>query len=343
MILIHEYVTGGGWVGPGPPASLAAEGNAMRRALARDFAAVENVRVLMTLDDRVDDEPGRWETVRVAPGREVATLQRLADEVDDVLVVAPESADILVDRASMILDRKARNLGSTPAAIEATADKLALGRLLAREGIETPESAPVFHESDLPDLMPYPLVLKPIDGAGTTDTYLLNGPDDRPSGAFAHLPALVQPFVPGRPMSASFLVDAHGAAHLVAVGKQFVEVFAGRFAYLGGSIPFGAPELAAVARRATELVPGLRGWVGVDFLLREPEGRVVVLEINPRATTSFVGLSRLLSPGTLARAWLAAFDNPSDLAVLDLAARVHAKPGLSFSGDGTITGGEAIQ
>lgn len=336
-VLIHEYVTGGGWTGQGPPASLAAEGAAMRRALAADFAAAGNVRVLMTLDDRDDDEPGPWETVRVHRGREIATLQRLADEVDDVVLVAPETDDLLAQRSALLAGGKARHLGSSTAAIGTTSDKLTLARHLAREGIATPESEPVFTAGDLPDLLPYPLVLKPIDGAGAIDTFLLTGPDDRPEGAFRHLPALVQPYVPGDAMSASFLVDATGTPHLVAVARQLVEVFDGRFAYLGGTVPAGSRALADEARRAVAGVPGLRGWVGVDFIVRESDGRSIVLEINPRATTSFVGIVRLLPPGMLARAWLAAFDRPDDLATLDLAAQVHAKSPLSFTGDGTIT------
>jgi hypothetical protein len=37
-----------------------------------------------------------------------------------------------------------------------------------------------------------------------------------------------------------------------------------------------------------------------------------VLEINPRPTTSYVGLSRWLSPGTLAGAWLRVVSSPGD-------------------------------
>jgi predicted ATP-grasp superfamily ATP-dependent carboligase len=44
--------------------------------------------------------------------------------------------------------------------------------------------------------------------------------------------------------------------------------------------------------------------VGVDYLWDDATGLATVLEINPRPTTSYVGLARWLSPGTLARAWL---------------------------------------
>ncbi len=145
--------------------------------------------------------------------------------------------------------------------------------------------------------------------------------------------------ITGEPLSASFLVAADGAAHLVGIGRQRVEIRDQRFVYLGGVVPVGTIAMADEARRAIAAVEGLRGWVGVDFFW-EPPGRAVILEINPRLTTSYVGLRRLLPPGDLARAWLMAFDAPGRLAELDLAERVHARPPVVFDADGTVQGGD---
>src|SRR3954464_11565256 len=68
QVLVHEWVTGGGLAGSPLPASWAAEGRAMRRAIARDFASLPEVRVVVTLDDRQPDDPGPWTVVRVGPG-----------------------------------------------------------------------------------------------------------------------------------------------------------------------------------------------------------------------------------------------------------------------------------
>ncbi len=66
--------------------------------------------------------------------------------------------------------------------------------------------------------------------------------------------------------------------------------------------------------------------------------RVTLLEINPRPTTSYVGLSRLLPPGRLAEAWLAACEpRHASLALLGgLADQVHSQPRLSFRCAGAI-------
>ncbi len=64
-ILVHEWVTGGGLAGSSVPPSWAAEGLAMRRAIAADFARLPGpgARVVVTTDPRWADESGTWTTI----------------------------------------------------------------------------------------------------------------------------------------------------------------------------------------------------------------------------------------------------------------------------------------
>jgi predicted ATP-grasp superfamily ATP-dependent carboligase len=343
MVLIHEYVTGGGLAGQELPPSLAAEGSAMRRAVAEDFAQIEGINVVMTLDWRLPDEPGPWEVVRIGPGEEILTFFELTRSADWTLCVAPETSGVLLHRADALLGGwiggPSRSLGSQSAAIGITGDKLKLGYHLAALGIVTPPSRRVVPALDLPADLPWPVVLKPVDGAGSELTFVVGAPDAVPAAARELAQALVQPWVPGTPMSASFLVDADGVPHLVGVGRQRIDLVEGAIRYRGGVVPAGESAMAAEARRAVAAVEGLRGWVGVDFLW-EPAGRAVILEINPRLTTSYVGLRRLLPPGELARAWLAALEEPSKLESFALAERVHAASPVRFDADGTIRPGD---
>ena len=80
---------------------------------------------------------------------------------------------------------------------------------------------------------------------------------------------------------------------------------------------------------------GLQGFVGVDYLVGD-RGEVTILEINPRSTTSYVGLTRLYPPGLVAGAWLESTDPTSD----GWSERIRvARPPLGvvcFDADGTI-------
>ena len=142
----------------------------------------------------------------------------------------------------------------------------------------------------LPADFRYPAVLKPIDGAGSQDTYLIRAVDALPESARTMPVALLQPLVPGVAHSASFLVGRDGRAHLIAAGRQHMEIREDRFFYRGGTVPVPPRGVADGPRRAVESVAGLGGFVGVDYIWDEVAECATVLEINPRPTTSYVGL-----------------------------------------------------
>ena len=168
-------------------------------------------------------------------------------------------------------------------------------------GIVCPPTLAIFNPTDLPefDEFPYPAVLKPFDGAGSSAHFLSLRTVDFPHEPAGDFPALLQAYVPGTPMSASFLVADDGTAVLVGVGRQRVGIEQGRFHYRGGVVPAGSFEMAAEAARAIASIPGLRGWVGVDFIWNEATAQAYIIEINPRLTTSFVGWRQHLPPGHL--------------------------------------------
>ncbi|MGP0069341.1 MAG: ATP-grasp domain-containing protein [Isosphaeraceae bacterium] len=312
----------------------------MRRAIASDFAALHGNRahVIVTLDARLPDDPGPWTIERIDPCQGNHRVRDLAGLADFTVLVAPETTGILARLTREFQDRGAKVLGSSVEAIELTGNKDRLARWLEERGIPTPRSRTISPASGLPADIEYPAVLKPVDGAGSIDTYYLSDPRTLHADA-RNLPvALLQPFVPGVPMSGSFLVDLHARAWLIGIGVQHVAIHDGRFGYRGGSLPSPCRSAEPQLRPVLEGIPGLRGFVGVDYLWDAGQGRATVLEINPRPTTSCVGLTRLLPPGRLAEAWLAAFDRvPVNVASLSgLAELVHGQTPLSFDAAGGV-------
>jgi predicted ATP-grasp superfamily ATP-dependent carboligase len=231
----------------------------------------------------------------------------------------------------------ARLLGSSVEAVDLAADKAALADHLSALGVDTPPCSIFNPREGPPPGATYPAVVKPIDGAGTIDTFYVDRPD-RLQDAARNMPrAIWQPFVAGTPMSANFLVDSRGRAWPLATGRQHVILAEGRFIYRGGRLP--VPILAddRPIRHAVESVPGLRGFVGVDFV-RDDRGRATVLEINPRPTTSIVGLLHVLPPGRLASAWLRAVgDDPAAERLLtELAQFPRLRMPIAWDEKGTI-------
>jgi predicted ATP-grasp superfamily ATP-dependent carboligase len=303
-VLIHEWVTGGGLSGRPLPRSWADEGGAIRRALVAEFAALQGVRVVFTIDPRfAASPPPGCEQVPLAEGHESA-LGRLFRSHDFTLVIAPETGGVLERLAHLIDDSGGRSLGSTPAAVRLTADKLRLAEHLKRSGVRTPPTSSHTPGSAMPGGFPFPVVVKPRDGAGSVRTSVCRSQDEVDALTGPNGELVVQPYSRGEAMSASFLVGADGEPLLLAVGWQDVEAVDGSLRYLGGRLP--APPFLADGppRDAVRSVSGLRGWVGVDFVHDPVNASCTVIEINPRPTTSVIGVTHLFPRGAISQAWL---------------------------------------
>jgi tyramine---L-glutamate ligase len=285
-----------------------AEGRAMRRAIANDFAALPGpgARVIVPLDAQWPDDPGPWTIARIAERESPQRLFELARRADYTVLIAPETMGVLASLTRGLEHEGARSLGSSAQAVELTGNKARLAEWLLSREIATPRSRTIIPSAGLPKDAEYPAVLKPIDGAGSVETFFLANARSLPDAARQMPVALLQPFHSGIPMSASFLIDNDERAWLTGVGKQSITVQNGRFQYWGGRLPAPCRDAEPLLRRAVKSIPGLRGFVGVDFLWEPARHEATVLEINPRPTTSYVGLSHLLPPGHLAQAWLAA-------------------------------------
>jgi predicted ATP-grasp superfamily ATP-dependent carboligase len=294
-VLVYEFMTASG-IGrdPGSPEhGMYREGRAMRDAVASDFARIAGVEVV-ALDQFEDDDPER-------------EIWRAAEECDWSLIIAPETDGQLDRDCWAVHSSKSRLLGSSVDSIRLTADKLALADHWRTNGVPAP--ATTDREPTACDA--FPVVWKPRDGAGSTDTFLIRDRFEHTRALTSRNPVrpmILQEYVHGRPASVAFLCGPRERAPLLP-GLQVLSDD-GRFNYRGGELPI-PPALAEravhLARRAVECVPGLLGYIGVDLVLGDAEdgSRDSAIEINPRLTTSYIGL-RALADFNIAEAMLRA-------------------------------------
>jgi predicted ATP-grasp superfamily ATP-dependent carboligase len=82
---------------------------------------------------------------------------------------------------------------------------------------------------------------------------------------------------------------------LLACNRQKVGLEHGAFRFDGVSVNAMADRggrYAALAREIARALPGLWGYCGVDFI--ETDTGPIVIEVNPRLTTSYAGLRRAI-------------------------------------------------
>jgi predicted ATP-grasp superfamily ATP-dependent carboligase len=253
----------------------------MRDAVARDLARLDGVEVVTYPDE--------------GPRASPQALLLFAPDCDWSVAIAPEFDGILAELVDHLRENGCRVLAPSREAIALTSDKLALANHWRAHGVPTPATS----EREPGRCEAFPVVWKPRDGAGSTETFLLrDGWELARSRSLRdpERPMILQEFISGRAASVAFLCGPAGNVPLAPVYQLLSDD--GRFKYLGGELPIpDEPAVRAVriAQNAVDCVPGLLGYVGVDLVLGDAANgsRDYAIEINPRLTTSYVGLRAL--------------------------------------------------
>ncbi|HKX40619.1 MAG TPA: ATP-grasp domain-containing protein, partial [Burkholderiaceae bacterium] len=232
----------------------------------------------------------------------VAQQARLHDRV---WVIAPETGGVLA-QLQRIVDAE-RWLGCDAAAIALSSSKRATLARATEHGVTTPLAFAM-----LPTTRRW--VVKPDDGAGAERTRLHNthaaAREDLETRRRRGEAAVLEAWVAGEPLSLSLLCGAD-RTELLSVNRQQLAIdAAGVVSFTGVQTAIWPRDDARTgilrdwARTLARAVPGLRGYVGID-LVWHPQRGPVLIEINPRVTMAYVGLSAALDRN-LAAAVLAA-------------------------------------
>lgn len=311
-ILVYEYFTARGPTAPGATRdealAAAGEGSAMLRAVAGDLAELPGVEVLVPARGEValSTRPG-WRTLAWnPPADDVAELARLAGECAWTLVIAPEWQGLLAARVGAVAAAGARLLGPSAEAVRVAADKQLTAVRLAGAGVSVPPGEPLAVGERPRSDFGWPAVRKPRDGAGSRGVRLICSVHDTAARHPAGEPERLERFCRGLPASVAVLAGPDAIRPLVPCRQHLAPD--GQFRYLGGSLPLRSEfteRACQLAQRAVAALPGALGYLGVDLVLGDdPGGREdYVIEINPRLTTSYLGL-RAACRGNLAAAML---------------------------------------
>ena len=260
-IMIAEYA-----VGAGVPEFIL-EGRAMLGTLLRSFVACGH-EVLYPTSGTVL-EAGK----EVSAGDFEDALEKISKVCDAGLVIAP---DEMLGDMTQIVEENTLNLGCPSHAVRLCADKLKCTRALEKENIPVPETkGNGWYNGDY--------VIKPRFGCACEGIH-------KSSAGILRDGFIATKFIKGQHLSASIMTGSTQLA--LTVNRQLIEMN-DKISYEGGTVPYYCDrndEIIEVAKKTAKVL-GCNGYAGVDIVLGDEP---YVVDVNPRLTTSIIGISRVM-------------------------------------------------
>jgi len=311
-VLVYEHVSGGGFTGKPIPISILSEGFSMLRAIIEDFkAAGHSVTTLLDSRLKMLNPPLKADSVVSASSLQDATkaIRELSESADAAFIVAPESNQILQSLVESIEHTGVTSLNCSSSAIRSLSDKISVFERAKELGLLSPETIIVnAHDKNeeikraIRNSLRFPLIVKPVDGVGCAGLSLINNERQVAAAvakaicesASSHF--IVQELINGIAVSVSLLSTG---SNLFPASLNWQDVALmhpeDTSTYNGGQVPFDSllkRDAFAAAKTLVTSFDGLRGYVGVDMVLTGRE--VVIVEVNPRLTTSYIGVRKTL-------------------------------------------------
>ena len=308
-LLVAEYLAGGGMANHPLPERLKQEGLLMLRSVLMDCMRINHLELITTLDARVSLDLQKVDIVTVKKSADyIDCLTSLARKCDAAWIIAPESNNRLGSIVARLSDEKVTLINCDEKSIAVCSDKINTEEHLLAAGLPTIKRLSKDALRSFTDRV----VVKNRDGTGCEGLKIYAGgrcAASQLNDVDAHI---VQPYIPGNHLSLSLLCRP-GEADVLSVN---VQKFSGDnepklIRCIVNAMPV-RQEFIDLARGIAASLPGLRAYVGVD-LINNQQGNFIV-DINPRVTSSYVGLRQALSA------------NPAQLCLQAALNKTSAKP-----------------
>ncbi len=264
-IMVAEYA-----VATGDP-EIFDEGRAMLSSLANSFSTCGHQ---VWYPARSPIAGIRGDAVECSGSDFRESVEKIARMSDAGIVIAPD--EILAD-LTKVVEANTVNLGCPERSVRDCADKLVCSQILSASGIAVPGIA-----DNSVDAEAY--VIKPRWGCASDGISIVHRkvPTDDDF--------IITKFIAGEHLSVSLII---GESTLpLTVNRQYIEI-GSEITYNGGVVAYPTPlreEVMDVAARAARAL-GCKGYVGLDIVAGD---ELYVVDVNPRPTTSLLGITKVI-------------------------------------------------
>ncbi|NVM36843.1 MAG: ATP-grasp domain-containing protein [Candidatus Lokiarchaeota archaeon] len=318
LIFIFEFVSGGGFSRIKIPTSLFCEGFGMLRSIIADFKALD-FEINTILDNRIFFLSNFLQADIVRKVNEnddyITIFKEFVNKCHYTFIIAPETSNILYNLTKIVKNCNKIVLSTNLNGIKYGTSKIKTYQLFKKKKILSPRTYSIPHKRAHFDKdfitqkfkrLKSSIVIKPEDGVGAESIYyfekesqLLNFLNNINTNLDKNRGYILQEFIDGRNLSISLI----GAPHIdenpiiLSVNSQDIDIKNLTPDYLGGYTPLSnykgiRQKLSSILKKINILK--IEGYFGIDFIERH-NGSFHFIEINPRLTTSYIGLRNVIN------------------------------------------------
>ncbi|MFX1353629.1 MAG: ATP-grasp domain-containing protein [Promethearchaeota archaeon] len=315
-IFIIEFVTGGGFNQVEIPDSLFAEGYGMLRSVIADFKDLD-FEIETILDTRLTL------LSNYIKADFINVIQKFDDffkKFEDCVkrnkfcfIIAPEFSGILYKLTQIALENNSIVLSINLKGIKLGSSKLKTYFFFRESEISTPSTFLIPHKKEQFDVkfiinkfrqFNTPIIIKPEDGVGAESIYyfeteeeILEFFSEKVSLINQSRAYILQKYIEGKDLSVS-LIGYRDPPLIVGINAQNLNIkdLNKESEYLGGYTPVENWEpLISILKNHIEKIElkSFNGYFGIDFIQKK-EGSLSFIEINPRLTTSYIGIRNVV-------------------------------------------------
>jgi len=295
----------------------------MLRAIIADFKLM-NFEIFTTIDYRIQLllRYLKADQIFIVNNNEnyLKKFESVLDECSLCFIIAPEFSNILYDLTKIAQNKKKKVLSVDLEGIRLGTSKIETFNHFIHNNIPTPQTFLIPFKKNRLDKefitkyinkLKFPVVIKPLDGVGAESIFYFENFDEldiffqnyedyiEPERNF-----ILQKFIKGRDLSAS-LIGTHDInrnkcedVNILSINSQNIVLksFNKESEYLGGTTPIkDHPKIKEnLDYYVTKMNLNIDGYYGIDFI-RTTQNKLQFIEINPRLTTSYLGVRNILN------------------------------------------------
>jgi len=317
IVFIFEFIAGGGFNQDEIPPSLFCEGFGMLRAIIADFKELD-FEIITLLDQRISSFSPYLEADEVNyVNQEDDYVELFMESVirgDYCYIIAPEFSKILYKLTELANEQQKAVLSIGLNGIELGTHKLETYKFFKKHEVLTPKTYLIPWGKRYFDInfvyekfrkLNCPIVIKLEDGVGADSIFYFESEaqlDDFFKGPEEKLDIvrnfILQEYIEGIDLSVSLIGTSKGPI-ILSINTQNIDIKNNKKAseYFGGLTPI--ENYVEIKNELEVLLKNLdlseyTGYYGIDFI-RKHDGTIYLIEINPRLTTSYVGIRNIIN------------------------------------------------